>query len=812
MRTNTFDNTCCVCGAKVPARTGALYGGPPWTVKCMPCSGEVANAPITIKVTRIPSGLICFEPSAYLGDKFNAYTGALKGCTFDRPTKTNRAKVDRAPTCITELEKAGFTLQVHPEVSASLQAFVAQHKNEVAAVGSRISKIDAVLMERGLALYPFQKIGVEWLVSRRGALLADDMGLGKTIQTLTALPDNVPVIVVGPLAAIGVWADELPKWRPEMTFSKVDRNDFHWPAPGEAILCTYGSVPGIDEFARFGAIGQGTVLVADEAHKLKGSKTIRTQRFRDVSTRVRDNAGRVWLLTGSPILNSPPECWAILQAAGLGNEAFGSYATFCRVFGAQQDRWGKTIWGKPSAEVPEMLRKVMLRREKTTVLKDLPPKTYRHMTVDIAEKFEDELEKCIDQLTLHIPSIYDWLRAGPNVYELDAPKPGTSRPDPVVTSKEILAARESLLKESGGNFEKLSQMRELLSKAKIPAMLNIVEEYEEQNEPLIVFSAHRAPIDTLAQREGWAVITGDVSGEDRQRIAREFQDGKYKGLALTIEAGGTALTLTRASNILFVDRHFTPKLNEQAEDRAVRIGQTNAVIVTILVANHYLDRRLAQIVAEKTRIIKGSIDAATINGDDRPVLSGVTIPVTVTEVDFDRINAETQAKLQAQEALKAEAERIAAERAKNAADLRAKLMAEAEEKKAKEKAKRNYERALGRARAKGWVVQADHPERREAVSESEKWAARGLAVLSGLDPDRAMVRNDAGFSRSDGYIGHWLSQEIRLGLTPNQWQIAIRLCLPYHRQIGPCPEKVEEEETPPVPAAETEATHEECPF
>jgi hypothetical protein len=780
MRTNLYDSACDVCGVPVPSKQGVLIG-PPWRVKCRPCSGEV-EVPTTIKVTRDVSGEIQFEPSAYLGDRFGAYVSALKNNGALYNGKVNLAKVDRAPTCITALEAAGFILEVHPDVAAVLQAHVAQAKSNIAEASARALKVDAGLRERGLALYPFQKIGVEWLAGRTRALVGDDMGLGKTIQALTAVPEKAPVVVVGPLAAKGVWATETPKWRPDLLFSAVDRQDFHWPAAGEMAFVTYGSLPDVADLARFGKATEGTVLIADEAHKVKEFKSLRTKRFREMSEKVRQNAGKVWLLTGSPLLNDPPELWSILQAAALGRDAFGSYDNFCVEFDCQQDRWGVRTWGTPSANVASCLRKVMIRRRKLEVLPDLPAKVYRQIPVSIGPEFEKQLEKCMVQLRKYVPSVWDWIRAGAAAYEEGSPKPGATHPDPVVEDTEILAARNTLRGHDGGKFEELSHMRSLLATAKIPAMLNVVEEFEEQNEPLLVFSAHRAPIDTLGQRKGWAIITGDTSADERRTIAEAFQNGEYKGLGLTIDAGGVAITLTRAAQILFVDRAFTPALNDQAEDRAVRIGQTRGVIISTLVADHYLDLRLAEILAEKDRIIKASVEAAGIGAVEQPAaLPGPE------EIDFDKLAREREEKFHGLDEAKAEAERIAAERAKNAAELRAKLEKEAEEKKAKEKAQKNYERARAHAKAKGWVVEADDPQRRPAQTASERWAAQSLATLTSMDPDRAMVRNDVGFNKGDSYIGHWLTQEIVMGLTPNQWRLAINLCRPYHRQVGPCP-------------------------
>jgi hypothetical protein len=749
--------------------------GPPWVLKCLPCSGKPAEQAVAIDVKR-DGGEVVFTLSGFMGNRFNEYRQIMmqNGARYDG--KGNRTKLDKTLHCIADLQKAAFTLRIAPDVGASLQALAAATKDAVVNASARAEKVDADLRARGLTLFPFQKIGVEWLAGRMRALLNDDMGLGKTIQTLIALPDGAPVLVVGPEAAKGVWKDETAKWRPDLKCVVLKgKKEFRWPQAGEIVVLTYGSLPEL--LTEIGTPGEGTVIVADEAHKLKSAKTQRTQRFRRISEASRAHAGRVWLLTATPILNRPQELWTILQSAGLAHDAFRSYEEFKHLFSASQDSWGKITWGDPLPEVPERIQRVSLRRIKKEVLTELPEKMFREIPVEISPEDTKALDKLAAILTKQTPSVWDWLRAGAAAYEGEPQAADAAR----VSAEEVAKARQALKDNTGLGFEQLARCRELLAKAKIPAVLEMVEDFEEQEEPLVVFSAHRAPIDTLGNRPGWAAITGDQSGEERQQIARDFQAGKYKGVALTIEAGGTALTLTRAAHVLFVDRTFTPKLNEQAEDRTVRIGQTRGVLITDLVADHPIDIRLAEILAAKTRIINKSIEAAGIGATARPVMA------EVPTVDFDAIAA--KAKRDEEEAQKAteEAKKVAEQRAAEATERKAKAKKEEEERKEREKKEKREKKARERAKAKGWIEDEDHPERRAAETAQEKWAEQGLTLLASLDPDFAMAKNEVGFNKSDGSIGHWLSQELPRGLTPRQWALAIKLCRPYYRQIGECP-------------------------
>jgi SNF2 family DNA or RNA helicase len=160
------------------------------------------------------------------------------------------------------------------------------------------------------------------------------------------------------------------------------------------------------------------------------------------------------------------------------------------------------------------------------------------------------------------------------------------------------------------DFKTMSKVASALAAAKIPAMLEHVESHEEQEEPLVVFSAHRAPIDVLTKRKGWGVITGDTSDKDRARLIEEFQAGKLRGMGCTIRAAGVAITLTRSCNLLFVDREWNPALNIQARDRVYRIGQDRPVSIVVLVANHPLDERVTELNLAKQALIDASVDGA----------------------------------------------------------------------------------------------------------------------------------------------------------------------------------------------------------
>lgn len=415
------------------------------------------------------------------------------------------------------------------------------------------------LAERCSDLYPFQLDGVDFLRGCRARLLFDEMGLGKTPQAICAA--GSAVIVVCPAVLKSNWARECARWRPDLTPITLDgRGSFRWPAVGECVIINYDVLP-----EDFDLPGPGTNLIFDEAQAIKSWKSKRTKAARKMVRRVFKQNGFAWLLTGTPLMNKPSELWAMLQALQLGSELYGSYQQFVKRFGGEVDALGQIVWD-PSAVHPramDPIRPYALRRTRADVLPQLPVKQYRTVmlgqppalrTMDAAARSYDSIEALMERM---------------------ADDPG------MMGDRKRLAAW------------------------KIPAMLEWIEQYESALEPVVVFSAHRAPIEALQGRQGWAAIMGGSTGRDD--AVQAFQAGKLCGLACTIRAAGVGLTLTRSAHVVFVDRDWTPAANLQAEDRLCRIGQTRGVTITDLVADHEIDKAVTELLIHKTRYQEATV-------------------------------------------------------------------------------------------------------------------------------------------------------------------------------------------------------------
>lgn len=432
---------------------------------------------------------------------------------------------------------------------------------------------------KSLGLYQYQVEGVDFLAKKQKALLGDQMGLGKTVQSLMALDTKDGVLCVVPASLKYNWMDEIKQWRPDFRIGVVKaKAKFRWPEMGEILIISKDMLPDFltpvkkagEKYAEAvwsatdKARAAETVLIVDEAHKYKNYKTICSKKMGQLS-RV---AKKVIALTGTPLLNKPGDLFGVLSSVGMVGEVFGNWNRFKGMFNAYETRYG-IEWGNPSAEVPERLRRVMLARRREEVLPNLPRKQYVNLTVDNSASVTKQLDALNEEFG-------DEMQA-----------------------TGVLP-----------HFRAFSKVRADIAASRVDAMLEFVENCEDQDEPLVVFSCHLAPIDALLTREGWACITGDTKPEHRQEIVRAFQAGRLKGVALTVQAGGVGLTLTRASKMLFVDMDWVPANNWQAEDRICRIGQmSDKVTIYRMVSNHPLDRHVHSLIAAKIILIEGAINA-----------------------------------------------------------------------------------------------------------------------------------------------------------------------------------------------------------
>lgn len=682
---NRFSKKCAVCDIVVETNKGyACEHKDGWATYCE------AHVPVKIEPERAE---ITKDGEIYFPYHPDAVTlvKSLYGATFNREKKFWTVSL--------EPQHIDRVIQVCSQIGIKIA-------NEILELANCTQKETEELIESSVSvdgLFPFQITGASFLANKNRCLLGDEMGTGKTVQTLAALPSDIGTIVVCPASLKFNWRDETKKWRPDLSPVVLSgRGSFRFPEAGELVIVNYDILPqSFNEISH-----KDFVLVCDEIHLCKNYKAKRSKAVYALSSKAKKTIG----LTGTPLMNRPFDLYGVLSALHLEREVFGNWMGFLRAFNAYKNEWGGYTFGRVSPTVPELLRRVMLRRRREEVLPDLPKKSYSTITVDsISRSLKKKLDEVFDEVDIFL------------------------------SAKELPP------------FEMFSEIRSALAESRIEAMLEMVESHEEEEIPLIVFSAHRAPIDTLAEREGWATITGSTKPEDRQSIVNKFQAGELKGVGLTISAGGVGLTLTRAWKALFVDLDWTPALNAQAEDRICRIGQTKPCEIVRMVSDHVLDKHIHELIAEKIDLFNNAIDRNIGN-----------IQLTVTEGETDEQYNARMTNLQA----------IIDERE---AELQTKQ--EHEQKLvAKRKVDLIIDREMNRI-TNGGKKKFEMPEFTPILIDSIK---TNLSKMLGVC-DGAMERDNVGFNKPDAMLSRWL---YAAGLDePETLQAAYLMLLRYPRQV-----------------------------
>jgi len=556
-----YDGPCCSCNVYVPNfgpdRGYAVHDGASWKRYCKTC---VPVKKVENKRELKTDGCLYIPFERDSLDLIRSIPGAW----FDRSGVCWRVSLQESDR--------GRLLEICDKLNVEVP-------EELKIVS--VSKQSQNAVDSGL--YPYQVDGVDWLSKGSHRLLADDMGLGKTIQTLMAIPEGSAVMVIAPASVKYNWKQEAEKWRPEFRATVINGSkSFRLPAFGEIVIANYDILPDYVEPVKISPTSKtwevkvnwpskmmedhakNIIMIVDEAQRVKNYKTKRSKRVKGLSMSV----SKVWALTGTPLENRPQDLYGILETLQMQMKVFGGWNKFVGYMNGYKDNWGGYIWGTPKPIVPELLRRVMLRRKREDVLPDLPTKKYTYTKCALPDGLRNEMDEL-------------W-----NSYK-----------NTVVKEKELPP------------FEKFSEIRQKLAASRIDAVTELVEDHEEDNIPLVVFSAHVEPLDKLAEREGWAKITGQTPAEKRQKIVNEFQSGNLKGLAVSIKAGGIGITLTRAWKAIFIDLDWVPGANQQAEDRICRIGQTSQKVEIVrMYSDHVLDHHVMELISWKMSLIENAIE------------------------------------------------------------------------------------------------------------------------------------------------------------------------------------------------------------
>jgi len=460
-----------------------------------------------------------------------------------------------------------------------LERLRAEHAEAAAAVrrsrataAEPLAQTAAVL---GGELAPYQWAGVRYALEARRAFLADEQGLGKTVEALTTVEADgaFPAIVVCPASLKLTWEREARKWLPHRGVAVVEGR-VAVPPTADLTILNYEIVAAHRE-----ALGRRRprALVVDESHLVKNPQAKRTQAVRRLAEAVAPDGLRL-ALTGTPVLNHAEELVSQLRVLGR-LEDFGSGARFKRDFRGRLSE-ERLHW--------HLRRRCFVRRLKTEVLPQLPAK--RQVVVPVALSNDRDYRLAEDD-------VIAWLREQP----LDL---------------SVLEARVSAALRAE-RLAQLTALQRLAARGKLHAALAWIHDFLASGEPLVVFARHVEVQEAVLGRFPAALhILGRDAAPARDAAVRAFQDPDGPQLLVgATRVAGQGLTLTRASNVAFLELEWTPAMHDQAEDRCHRIGQRDAVTAWYLLAAGTIDETMARLIQRKRGVVAAVTDGRRDDGD-----------------------------------------------------------------------------------------------------------------------------------------------------------------------------------------------------
>ena len=438
----------------------------------------------------------------------------------------------------------------------------------------------------GLDYLPYQRAGIAYAQSRPHTLLADEMGLGKTIQALGVInadPSLHRVLIVCPASLKLNWLRECERWLVRDMRCGVTLK--RWPEGADVVITNYEVLGKWRKELK----GHWDLLIADECHYVKNRHAKRSKRLFAL------DAGRMLMLTGTPVLNRPMEIQTV--AAALAPSAFGDFWDFAKRY--CEPKKGPYGWDFSGASNLEELHRrlrgtILVRRTKADVLKDLPPK--RRQVIELSAEGMGNLVKAESAA---------WKEHDARLAELR--RRTKTDAGSGATEAELRALREGV----NAAFGELAKLRQETALAKVPLVVQHVTEALEASPKVVLFAHHRAVVEELALAfgEGAVKLMGGQSLAERQAAVDRFQqDPECLVFVGSITAAGFGLTLTAASHVVFAELDWVPAYLSQAEDRTHRIGQEDSVLVQHLVLEDSLDARMVRTLIKKQRVIDGVVD------------------------------------------------------------------------------------------------------------------------------------------------------------------------------------------------------------
>ena len=497
-------------------------------------------------------------------------------------------------------------LQLHPlaagildDVADQLGEFEAdiawrESLQRIQTVGQKIARVPTTFRAE---LRPYQLDGFRWLMRLAdwgvGACLADDMGLGKTIQGLAMLQaraEGGPALVIAPASVTRNWIREAAKFAPTLNPVLLGQGDraeaIAAVGPYDMLVVSYGLLP--FEGEALAAKRFGTIIL-DEAQAIKNRGTKRSTVAMSLQGDFRVAT------TGTPIENHLGELWNLFQFLNPG--LLGTFQRF-------NEKYTIPITKANDNERRQQLRRLIqpfiLRRRKEEVLEELPPKTEVTLTVELSAP-ERAFYEALRQRALE--QIDD--SEGPN--------------------KRFQILAELMKLRQAACHPKMVDPTVDIGSSKLELLAETVSEITESGHKVLIFSQfvrHLKLVEDWVQNAGieYQYLDGSTPGKKRDEAVQAFQRGEGDVFLISLKAGGTGLTLTAADYVIHLDPWWNPAVEDQASDRAHRIGQQRPVTVLRLVSENTIEEKIVQLHAQKRdladSLLAGTEQSASLSADD----------------------------------------------------------------------------------------------------------------------------------------------------------------------------------------------------
>jgi non-specific serine/threonine protein kinase len=472
-------------------------------------------------------------------------------------------------------------------------------------------------------LRPYQQVGVRWLYLLAklglGACLADDMGLGKTLQVLSLLSvlkrqagaKPQPSLLVAPASLLANWAAEMERFTPGL--KALVAHPSALPAAElkaltkerledvDLVITSYGSllrVPWMTEVS-------WRLAVLDEAQAIKNPEAKQTRAVKKLK------AGARLALTGTPVENRLGDLWSIFDFVNPG--LLGSSKEFTR--------FAKQLANQPHGSflpLRELVRPYILRRLKTdkTVIADLPDKTEIKAFCPLSRRQAALYEQAVKDLAAQLADASGIQRKGLVLSFLMRFKQICNHPSQWLGDG-------AWGEDESGKWARLRDIAEVVA-AKQEKML-VFTQFREVTGPLAAF------LGSVFERPG-LVLHGQTAVKNRQQLVRRFQEDESVGFfVLSLKAGGAGLNLTAASHVVHFDRWWNPAVENQATDRAFRIGQTKNVLVHKFVCRGTVEEKIDEMIESKRQlsrdILEGGADVLLTELKDDELLKLVALDI-----------------------------------------------------------------------------------------------------------------------------------------------------------------------------------------